>query len=417
MAVKKTTKVSAEEQAVLDARAQFEKDFAASTAAVNAMQTGQPVVSTAVPAVAPTTTAAKPAVPTGSNYGAFTESPLYQYNTLSQQAVGSTASGTTTSKNTATTPTVISTYTDANGNQIAVMSDGTTKDLGKTFTAADQTKQINAITNLQSLFTSYGIGPEIATALAELVKKGYDSDTISSIAQDPTSKDPVAIAFQKRFAGNAGRIKMGLAPFDPSTYLNVEKAFSEAVRAAGLPAGFYDNQSDWADWIGKGVSPAEATRRVNLASDVLINKDPSYLEQMQNLYGLDKSHALAYLLDSDKALPLIEKQVNAVKFASAAQRAGMGVNKTLAEQYADLGVTEAEAEKGFRSMAATQAERQRLAAIEGKDTGAVGKELLKQTFTGGAGDIGNVGASEIGRFSGSAGAGKGSLGVDEVGII
>ena len=408
MAVKKTTKVSAEEQAVINALAQLEKASAASDAAVQAMQTGEPVTPVAV---------AKPAVPVGSNYGAFTENPLYKYNTLSQQDPTNAANAVDTSSNKTPTPTVISTYTNAVGDQIAVMSDGTTKNLGKTFAAADQTKQINAITNLQSLFTSYGIGSEIATALTELVKKGYDSDTISSIAQDPTSKDPVAVAFQKRFAGNAGRIKLGLAPFDPTTYLNVEKAFAEAVKAAGLPAGFYDNQSDWADWIGKGVSPAEATRRVNLASDVLVNKDPSYLEQMQNIYGLDKSHALAYLLDSDKALPLIEKQVNAVKFASAAQRAGLGVNKTLAEQYADLGITEAEAEKGFRSMAATQAERQRLAAIEGQDATAIGKELLKQTFTGGAGDIANAGASEIGRFSGSAGAGKGSLGVEETGIL
>jgi hypothetical protein len=345
---------------------------------------------------------------------AIPNTPLYQYNTLSQQDPANAANK---SENKTPTPTVVSTFTNSAGNQIAVMSDGTTKDLGQTKSAVDETKQVNAITSLQNLYKSFGIGAEIATALTELVKKGYDSDTIASIAQDPTSKDPVAVAFQKRFAGNAGRVKLGLAPFDPATYLSVEKQFAEAVRAAGLPAGFYDNQEDWADWIGKGVAPAEATRRVNLASDVLVNKDPSYLSQMQNLYGLDKSHALAFILDSDKALPLIEKQVNAVKFAAAAQRAGMGVNKTLAEQYADLGITEAESAKGFRSMAATQAERQRLAAIEGQDAGTVGKELLKQTFTGGAGDIGNAGMSEVARFSGSAGAGKGSLGVEETGII
>jgi hypothetical protein len=338
--------------------------------------------------------------------------PLYKYNTGEGSSQQDSVSG-----NNKAIPTVVSTFTNSAGNQIAVMSDGTTKDLGKVKSAVDETSQVNAVTNLKSLYKSFGIGEDIASALTELVKKGYDSDTIASIAQDPTSKDPVAVAFQKRFAGNAGRVKLGLAPFDPATYLSVEKQFAEAVRAAGLPAGFYDNQEDWADWIGKGVAPAEATRRVNLASDVLVNKDPSYLSQMQNLYGLDKSHALAFILDSDKALPLIEKQVNAVKFAAAAQRAGMGVNKTLAEQYADLGITEAESAKGFRSMAATQAERQRLAAIEGQDAGAVGKQLLTQTFTGGAGDIGNAGAAEIGRFSGGSGIGKGSLAVEETGII
>lgn len=333
-------------------------------------------------------------------------------------AIAADAAKVAAAKNvSAATPTVVSTYTDNQNNRIAVMSDGTTKNLGKVESAVSETNQINAIQNLTSLFNSYGLGSEIATAIADLAKKGYTADTISLIAQDPNSKDPVAVAMQKRFAGNAGRVKLGLAPFDPQTYLNVEKAFAEAVRAAGLPAGFYDNKEDWADWIGKGVAPAEATRRINLAADVLVNKDPSYLQQMQNLYGLDKSHALAFVLDSDKALPLIEKQVNAVKFAAAAQRAGMGVNKTLAEQYADLGITEAEASKGFRSMAATQAERQRLAAIEGQDAGAVGKQLISQTFTGGAGDIGNAGAAEIGRFSGGSGVAKGTLGTEETGII
>jgi len=330
-------------------------------------------------------------------------------------AVGPTGTGAgPTGATGPATPTVNSTYTDADGNRIAVMSDGTTRNLGST---VNDSKQVNAITNLVSLFTSYGLGAEIATAISELVKKGYDSDTISLIAQDPKSTDPLSVAYQKRFAGNAGRIKLGLAPFDPATYLNVEKQFAETVKQAGLPAGFYDTQSDWANWIGSGVAPAEATRRVNLASDILVNKDPSYLSQMQNLYGLDKSHALAYLLDSNKALPLIEKQVSAVKFAAAAERAGVGVNKTLAEQYADLGVTEAQANKGFQSIAGTLAERQRLAQMEGIDAGSVGNKLTAATFTGGSTDVGGAGASEIGRFSGSAGAGKGTLGVEQTGIL
>jgi len=317
------------------------------------------------------------------------------------------------------TPTVVSTYTDAQGNRIAVMSDGTTRNLGST---VNESAQVNAITNLTKLFTSYGLGSEIATAIADLVKKGYDGDTISLIAQDPKSTDPLSVAYQKRFAGNAGRIKAGLAPYDPSTYLNVERAFAEAVKAAGLPSGFYDNQSDWADWIGKGVSPAEATRRVNLASDVLVNKDPSYLDQMQNLYGLDKSHALAYLLDSDKALPLIEKQVNAVKFAAAAERAGMGVNKTLAEQYADLGITESQATKGFQTIAEQQAERQRLAALQGLDVAKVGEQLISSEFGGpnaafAKSSLEQATRGETAAFSGSAGAGKGSLGVEETGIL
>jgi hypothetical protein len=322
----------------------------------------------------------------------------------------------------AATPTVISTYTDNQGNRIAVMSDGTTKNLGKTESATSETNQINAIQNLTSLFNSYGIGGEIATALAELVKKGYSSDTISSIAQDPTSTDPVAVAFQKRFAGNAGRIKAGLAPYDPSTYLNVEKSFVEALKSSGLPSGFYDTKDQFAKWIGSGVAPAEVTRRIGIASDVLESTDPTYLQQMQSLYGLDKSHALAHLLDPEVAKPLIDRQVNAVKFAAAAQRAGLGTTKSIAEQAAELGINEAEASKGFGTIAGQQAELQRLAAIQGLEAGKVGEQLTSSTFS--LGDFTKSKASleqatgaELGRFSGGSGIGKGSLGIEETGII
>jgi len=419
MAVKKTTKISAEEQAVLDAKAQLENASAISDAAVAAMGSPQPSV-----VQAPATYVGTPFGQAGSSSTyvgtPFGQAPESGYKTTTN-ATGVTSTGPTGATGSATpiTSTVVSTYTDAQGNRIAVMSDGTTRNLGSTI---NETAQVNAITNLTKLFTSYGLGAEIANSIAELVKKGYDGDTISLIAQDPKSTDPLSIAYQKRFAGNAGRIKLGLAPYDPSTYLNVERAFAEAVKAAGLPSGFYDNQSDWADWIGKGVSPAEATRRVNLASDVLVNKDPSYLDQMQNLYGLDKSHALAYLLDSDKALPLIEKQVNAVKFAAAAERAGMGVNKTLAEQYADLGVSEAQAVKGFQSIAEQQAERQRLAALQGLDVAKVGEQLVSSEFGGPSaaiakGTLEQAAKGEVASFSGSAGAGKGSLGIEQTGII
>jgi hypothetical protein len=350
------------------------------------------------------------------------KTPAKAKTPASQAPVNESAKPDTKDNTTAAIPTVVSTYTNSTGNQIAVMSDGTTKDLGKVKSAADETNQVNAITNLQSLFTSYGIGSEIATALSELVKKGYDSDTISSIAQDPTSKDPVAVAFQKRFAGNAGRIKAGLAPYDPSTYLDVEKSFTEALKSSGLPSGFYDQPDQFAKWIGSGVAPAEVTRRIGIASDVLESSDPTYLNQMQNLYGLDKSHALAHLLDPEVAKPLIDRQVNAVKFAAAAQRAGMGVTKSLAEQAAELNVTEAEAGKGFASIAENQANLQRLAAMQKLDASQVGQQLQSATF--GTGDftkskqsLEQATGAEVGRWSGGSAVDKGSIGIDTTGLL
>ena len=321
------------------------------------------------------------------------------------------------SKLTPVKPSVIGTnIVNANGRQMQVItySDGTTttNDLGASLNQAD------AVQNLISTFNNYGLtgGEEIATSLANLVKKGYNADTITLIAQDPKSQDPLSVAYRKRFAGNEGRIAKGLAPLSPKDYLDNERAYAQVARAAGFPAGFYDNKEAFAKMIAADVSPTEMQSRANLAKDTLINADPSYLQQMQTLYGLDQSHALAHLLDPESALPLIEKQVNAVKLGAAAQRQGLGLNLATAEQLAGLGTTEAQANAGFSQMAsqlpATQAIASRYSGYG--DVGTIGQALTASTFNApGAGTetpaqaaerIKRLQGQEIGAFSGSAGA-------------
>ena len=330
-------------------------------------------------------------------------------------ATGSAVTGATGADKPTGKPSVIGTnIVNVNGRQTQVItySDGTTSsnDLGAS------TNQVDAVQNLVSTFSNYGLGGEIATALSNLVKNGYGADTISLIAQDPKSNDPLAVAYRQRFAGNAGRVAKGLAPLSPAEYLANEQAYATVAREAGLPAGFYDNKEAFAKMIAADVSPAEMKSRATLAKDTLINADPSYLDQMQNLYGLDQSHALAHLLDPEAAMPLIEKQVNAVKLGAAAQRQGLGLNQATAEQLAGLGTTEAQANAGFSQMAsqlpATQALASRYTGFG--DVGTIGQALTASTFNApvagtetpaqAAERIKRLQGQEVSAFSGSAGA-------------
>jgi hypothetical protein len=285
-----------------------------------------------------------------------------------------------------------------------------------TVTAADQAKQVNAIAALTATFNAMGLGSEIAGAITDMVQRGYTTDTIMLIAQDPNSKDPVALAFQKRFAGNAARIKAGLAPLAPAEYMATERAYRQTMEAAGLPKGFYDSPDDYTKFIANDVSPSELKARVEVAADAVANADPFYVNSLKSMYGLTTGDMIAHALDPQMALPLLQKQQAAAKIGSAAAREGWGISATGAENLYTQGVSQAQAEQGFRTVAGMQTAQQKLAQIWGGDTAAQGQNLVASTFgTAGAAyadqQIKALQQKEIGSFSGGSGAAKGSLGI------
>lgn len=301
-----------------------------------------------------------------------------------------------------------------NGKQVMVTtwSDGTTTqtDYGSTV------NQDNAITNLTSMFAAYGLGGNFANAIKDMVVKGYTADTISLIAQDPNSTNPLAVAFQARFAGNAARIKAGMAPLSPAEYIATERSYRQIMQAAGLPKGFYDSNSDFTSFIAKDVSPTEIKSRVDAAAESIANADPFYKSSLMSMYGLSTGDMIAHALDPQMALPLLQKQAEAVKIGTAASRQGWGISATGAENLYAQGVTAAQAAQGFKSVAGMQTEQQRLAEIWGGDTAAQGQNLVAATFgTAGAAyadqQIKALQQKEINAFSGGSGIAKGSLGI------
>jgi hypothetical protein len=276
-------------------------------------------------------------------------------------------------------------------------------------------KQDNAIASAKALFASYGLEGEFADSLIELVKKDYNSDTIALMAQDPSSKTPLALAFQARFAGNKARIAAGLPPLSPAEYIATEKSYRAIMGAAGLPKGFYDSKDDFTKFISMDISATELQNRVNVAAKSIANADPFYTQSLQSMYGLSTGDMIAHALDPNAALPLLQKQAAAVEFGAAAGRQGLGVSASTAEQYAGLGVTSAQAEQGFKTISQMLPEEQRLAArFTPTEAAGQGAQLETEIF-GGA----KSGQAELKRkrlqqqeeniFSGSSGAGKGSL--------
>jgi len=169
--------------------------------------------------------------------------------------------------------------------------------------------------------------------------------------------------YKTRFAGNAARLRSGLAELSPGEYIGLEEAYRTVMRTNGLPSGFYDSQNDIQKLIEGTVSPDELQRRIQLGYNAVVNADPEVKRQMQTLYGVTEGQLAAYFIDPRRGEELIANQARAAQIAaSGLQQGGIQISGSLAESLAQQGITEQQARAGFG------------------EVGALGE--LKQTFAG-----------------------------------
>jgi hypothetical protein len=260
---------------------------------------------------------------------------------------------------------------------------------------------------LKTTLINWGL-PTLVPTVQGYIDQGYSGETASLMIQS----EPV---YQQRFAGNVTRQKAGLPVLSPDEYLATESAYRQSMRAANLPTGFYDDPSDFSKFIAADVSPAELKSRVDAAALSINNADPYYTSSLSKLYGIDTGNMIAYALDPERALPLINKQVQAAQFGAEAARQGLQVTTPMAETYSgQLGVTQQQARQGFEQVAEILPTAQKLLQMT---SGAqpVGFEEVTSAVLGGEQSadykqrLKRLSEIEQSRFAGQAGVGRGSL--------
>lgn len=218
------------------------------------------------------------------------------------------------------------------------ISGPTSPDLLSTLTGS----QRDAYEALNSVFSSYGLGT-LAGKIFDYVKQGFGADTISILLQQTDE-------YKQRFAGNELRKAKGLPVLSPAEYLSTESSYRQLMRQAGLPDGFYDQPSDFNDFIGKDVSPTELKSRVDLASQASVLASPELKNALLSMYGIDDSHITAYFLDPERALPTIQKQAAAAQIGAEALKRGLNIS-THAEDYAMAGISSQQAAQAYGQIA------------------------------------------------------------------
>lgn len=259
----------------------------------------------------------------------------------------------------------------------------------------------DAFLALETLFKGYGLD-SLAGKIYGYVKNGYSADTISILLQDTPE-------YKARFKGNEARLKAGLPVLSPADYINTENAYRQTLRASGLPAGFYDSNDDFTDWISKDVSPTEVQSRVDLATQATALANP-YFKTALNQMGIDDGHMAAYFLDANKSLPLLQKAAATAAVGSAALSQGLAFNQAYAEQLATIGVTATQAQQGYQQVAQELGTMRNLGAMYGQQFGQAEEE---QSVFGTSAEAINAKAALVGReqgaFSGQAGGASAGL--------
>jgi len=218
----------------------------------------------------------------------------------------------------------------------------------------------NARSTMTSVLATYGLGDLSDYVYNEIIAKetvniNNPDAIIFAIREQP--------AYQKRFAGNAARLKKGLSELDPASYIGLENQFRQTLQSNGLPANFYDQSDDFQALIEGDVSPAELNERVQQGYRAVADADPAVKEQMKNLYGIGESELAAYFLDPQRTAPLLTRQAQAASIAARGlEQGGIQLSGAFAEDLARRGITEQQARAGFG------------------EVGALGE--LKQTFAG-----------------------------------
>jgi hypothetical protein len=275
--------------------------------------------------------------------------------------------------------------------------------------AAKYNERISIYSSMADRFNKYGL-TGLANKIKELAIAGATEATITLQLQETPE-------YQQRFAANADRLKKGLSVLTPAEYVNVEDSYRQVLRAYGLKQ--FDNDAYVRQFIANDMSPTELSNRVVTAVQRVQNADPAIVAQLKQYYGIGAPDMVAYVLDPQQQFQKIERQIAASESGVAAGRQGLTAGVSVAEQLAAQGVTEAEARKGYATIADILPTAEKLSDIYGTTLDeyrqAEGEQEVFNSLASAQRKRQKLTAREIAAFSGSSGTNKTSLTTSSVG--
>jgi hypothetical protein len=266
-----------------------------------------------------------------------------------------------------------------------------------------ESKRQSIIATLTDRFAKYGLS-SLVNKVRELAIDGATEATITLALQETPE-------YQQRFAANAERLKKNLQVLSPAEYINLEDSYRQVLRAYGLKQ--FDTDDYVRQFISNDMSAAELSDRVVTAVQRVQNADPAISRTLRDYYGIGTSDLVAYVLDPNQQLQKIQRQVAASEIGAAARVQGLEAGVSVAEQLAAQGVTQAQAQKGYATIADILPTAEKLSQIYGGTMDAYGQAEAEQEVFNQLASAQKkrekLTAREVAAFSGQSGLGRTAL--------
>ena len=190
--------------------------------------------------------------------------------------------------------------------------------------------ELNAYALLEELFTMYGLEELIP------VIQGYMASGVGAAQAKILLKTNEV--YKTRFKGNELRVAQGLNAISEAEYLALENDYSETLRAYGVSDFFGPMDANgrkartakMAEVIGFDLSANQFNERISTAVTRVKNADAGTKNAFASLYGVTDSDLVAYFLNPEKTMSILQRQFNVSQTAGALTRAGFGT--TMAEE-------------------------------------------------------------------------------------
>ena len=244
--------------------------------------------------------------------------------------------------------------------------------------AAKLAQKVKASDRLSAIFAGYGL-----ETLAGFIDRRIKADVSEDMLMLELYDQP---EYQLRFPGMKALRGKGKT-ITEAEYIKDEKAFAQTARFFDVPVGFYDSPDDFGKLIGNLVSPKEFQDRLQVGQDLARSMSPGLRTQLQELYNVGEGGITAYVLDADRALPLIQKQAKAAQFVGFGREKGFKLEGVTAAQAEQIVGTEAYSKLSAQQMQTALGQASQLRQTQSRLTGIEGEvynenEALKAIIEG-----------------------------------
>jgi hypothetical protein len=302
-------------------------------------------------------------------------------STTATTSTASTTSTTSTASATATSGITKADVDNAVRQALAEQAAKTAAEKREQKAAEDAAKlavKVKASDRLSSMFAGYGL-----ETLAGFISRRIMADVSEDMLMPELYDQP---EYQLRFPGMKALRGKGKT-ITEAEYIKDEKAFAQTARFFDVPVGFYDSPDDFGKLIGNLVSPKEFQDRLQVGQDLARSMSPGVRTQLQELYNVGEGGITAYVLDADRALPLIQKQAKAAQFVGFGREKGFKLEGVTAAQAEQIVGTEAYSKLSAQQMQTSLAQAAQLRQTQSRLTGIEGEvyneqEALKAVIEG-----------------------------------